>query len=108
MSHAKSNFSCVEDVLMSMRTLEFRYPEDLPKAMGESPEAFERQIKFLVAARMYELGRISSGRAAELAGIQRVEFLNELGRHQISVFNFPLSDLEQEIQEARTRAEGSD
>jgi predicted HTH domain antitoxin len=80
---------------MNMRTLEIPYPADMPEALGESPEEFERQ--FLVAAKMYELGRISSERAAELAGISRVAFLDELGRYRISVFNCSLSELEKEI-----------
>lgn len=93
---------------MNMRTLEIPYPADMPEALGESPEEFERQIKFLVAAKMYELGRISSGRAAELAGISRVAFLDELGRYRISVFNYSLSELEKEIREARIRAVRTD
>lgn len=87
-----------------MKTLKIPYPDDLPKALGETPEEFERELKFLVAAKLYELGRISSGRAAELAGVSRVEFLNRLGRYRISVFNYPLEELEREIREARERA----
>ena len=90
---------------MNMKTFEISYPEDLPQAMGESPENFEREIKFLVAAKLYELGRISSGRASELAGMHRVEFLNRLGQYRISVFNYPLEELEREIQEAKARAQ---
>jgi predicted HTH domain antitoxin len=88
-----------------MRVVEIPYPDDLPEAMGKSPELFERQIRFLVAAKIYEVGQISSGRAAELAGMNRVEFLEELGRYRIPIFNYPLSELEQEIQEAQERAE---
>jgi predicted HTH domain antitoxin len=92
---------------MSMRTIKIPYPEELPAAFGESPEEFEQRIKFLVAARLYELGRISSGRAAELAGVSRVSFLEELGRYRISVFNFSLNDLDKEISEARLRGASS-
>ena len=81
---------------MGLKTLEIPYPEDLPEAMGESREAFEQELKFLVAAKLYELGRITSGRAAELAGLNRVEFLDLLGRYRISVFNYPLEELERE------------
>jgi len=87
-----------------LKTLKIPYPDDLPKALGETPEEFERELKFLVAAKLYELGRISSGRAAELAGVSRVEFLSRLGRYRISVFNYPLEELEREIREARERA----
>jgi predicted HTH domain antitoxin len=91
-----------------MRVLEIPYPDDLPAAMGQSPLLFERQIKLLVAARMYELGHISSGRAAELAGISRFEFLEALGQYRISAFNYSLADLEREIGEARIRAVETD
>ena len=92
---------------MGVRTIEIPYPEELPEALGESREAFEQELRFLVVAKLYELGRISSGRAAELAGLARVEFLEQLGQFRISVFNYPLVELEREIREARARAENS-
>lgn len=89
---------------MGTKTLQIPYPEDLLEAMGQTPEEFEREMKFLMAAKLYELGRISSGRAAELAGISRVEFLDNLGPYRTSVFNYSLEELEHEIQEAQARA----
>jgi predicted HTH domain antitoxin len=90
---------------MGTRILEIPYPEDLPKTLGATPEEFERELRFLVAAKLYEMGRISSGRAAELTGINRVEFLEGLGRYRISVLNYSLEELEREIGEARARTE---
>jgi predicted HTH domain antitoxin len=89
---------------MGTKVLKIPYPEDLPEAMGETPEEFERELGFLVAAKLYELGRISSGRAAELAGMERVRFLQNLGKYRISVFNYPFQDLKREIREAQARA----
>jgi len=89
---------------METKTLEIPYPEDLPEALGKTPEEFERELRFLVAAKLYEIGRVSSGRAAELAGISRVEFLNNLGRYRIPVFNYSREELEREVREARARA----
>ncbi len=88
---------------MGTKTLEIAYPDDLPEALEKTPEEFEQELRFLVAAKLYEMGSISSGRAAELAGISRVEFLNNLGRYRISVFNYPLEELEREIREAQAR-----
>lgn len=89
---------------MGIKVLKIPYPEDLPEAMGETLEDFELELRFLVAAKLYELGRISSGRAAEMAGIERVQFLQNLGKYRISVFNYPLQDLGCEIREAQERA----
>ena len=87
-----------------MKTLEIPYPEDLLDETGETPEEFEREVQFLVAAKLYELGRVTSGRAADIAGMQRVPFLNELGRYRISVVNYSPDELNREIEEAKQRA----
>ena len=46
------------------------------------------------AVKLFELGRLSSGRAAELAGMVRVEFLLQLNRYQVFPLEAELSDLE--------------
>jgi predicted HTH domain antitoxin len=51
----------------------------------------------LSAVKLYELGRLSSGRVAELAGMSRVQFLLELGRYQVFPFEDELQDLEERI-----------
>ena len=89
---------------MAIHTFTMPYPEDLPAAIGVTPDAFERALRFLVAAQLYELGRVTAGYAAPLAGIARVEFLEMLGQYHISVFNYDLEELEAEIQDAQARA----
>ena len=90
---------------MGTRTLNIPYPDDLPKTLGTSPEKFEQEMRFLVAAKLYEMGHISSGRAAELSGLERVSFLENLSRYRISVFNYSLEELDREILESKDRAE---
>jgi predicted HTH domain antitoxin len=89
---------------MHTKTVAISYPEELLGEIGTTPEAFEQELRFLVAAKLFELGRLSSGRAAEIAGMQRVAFLNELGRYRISAFNYSLEELERDIREAQARA----
>lgn len=48
----------------------------------------------MAAMKLYELGRLSSGRAAELSDMPRVEFLLELGRYKVFPFEAELRDLE--------------
>ena len=89
---------------MGTRELRIPYPEELPASAGQTPEEFEREVRFLVAAKLYELGRVTSARAANLADIGRVEFLDRLGSYRISVWNYDPDELEREIKEARRRA----
>lgn len=69
---------------MSTNTLLIPYPEDLLLSMKKSPEEFEDEARLLLAVKLYELGRISTGVAAELAGIGRVAFFFELARFGLS------------------------
>jgi predicted HTH domain antitoxin len=69
----------VKETNMGARTLQISYPEELLEALGKTPEEFELEMKFLMAAKLYELGQITAGGAAELAEMNRVEFLEALG-----------------------------
>jgi predicted HTH domain antitoxin len=89
---------------MGTKTLQISYPEDLLETLGKTPEEFELEMKFLMAAKLYELGRISSGWAAEFAGMSRAEFLESLGQYHISPFNYSLEELDDEVREAQERA----
>ena len=52
------------------------------------------------AAKLYELGKLSSGRAAELAGVSRVSFLQALGNYGVSLFDESEEELRQDLRHA--------
>jgi predicted HTH domain antitoxin len=54
----------------------------------------QRELRMLTAVKLYGLGCLSSGRAAELAGMGRVEFLLSLARYEVFPFEAELLDLE--------------
>ncbi|MBA2493888.1 MAG: UPF0175 family protein [Acidobacteria bacterium] len=78
-------------------TLTIQYADDLLFALGISDEEFSREAKFLLAAKLYELGKISSGQAAQLAGKSRVEFLFSLSRLRVPMSNLRPEDLQAEL-----------
>jgi predicted HTH domain antitoxin len=80
-------------------TLTIKYPEDLLLSLKESKQEFETEAKYLLALKLYELGKISSGKAAKLAGLTRVDFLMKLGKYRVSPFQV---DLEEILEEARS------
>jgi predicted HTH domain antitoxin len=79
---------------MTSRQIIIDVPEKILLAEKTDEATFAREVRLLAALKLYELGRLSSGRAAELAGMSRVEFLLELGRYQVFPFESELSDLE--------------
>jgi predicted HTH domain antitoxin len=60
-------------------------------------EDFEREAKLLLAAKLFEMGRVSSGMAAELCGMSRVAFLMSLPRVGVSLSNLRPEDALDEI-----------
>ncbi len=79
---------------MASRQIVIDVPEKVLLAEKTDEASFAREIRLLAAVKLYELGRLSSGRAAELAGMPRVEFLLTLGRYKVFPFEAELRDLE--------------
>jgi predicted HTH domain antitoxin len=78
-------------------TLVLELPVGLESAVQTTPEELSAQIRLMAALKMFELGKLSSGKAAELAGISRVEFLEMCGRYRVSVFNYSPEELATEL-----------
>lgn len=55
------------------------------------------EARLVLAAKLFELGRLSLRQAARMAGYSRPTFMELLGKMNIPVFNYPAEDLEQEI-----------
>ena len=81
-----------------MKELTLPYPDDLEQAVQLTPEELVAQVRLMAALKMFELGKLSSGKAAELAGLPRVEFLDACGRYRVSVFNYPEDELDAELE----------
>ena len=81
-------------------TVEIDLPEEPLFSLKETPEHFAKEIKMLAAVKLFDLGRLSSGRAAQLAGVTRVEFLMTIGNYRVSPFSLTQEELEQDAENA--------
>lgn len=53
----------------------------------------EREAKRFLAAKLYEIGKLSLGQAAELAGLSKIAFSEILADYNVSLINYPPSDI---------------
>ena len=81
---------------MTVQQVTIDVPEKVLLAEKMDADAFGRELRVLAAVKMYELGRLTSGRAAELAGMSRIEFLLALAHYNVFPFASELEELEAE------------
>jgi predicted HTH domain antitoxin len=73
--------------------------EDLQLTSGRSASELERELRLLLAVKLFELKRVSIGQAAEIAGLGKLAFMDELGRMGVPVINFDEEQLEGEFKD---------
>jgi predicted HTH domain antitoxin len=84
-----------------MHTLTIEYPPEVLWALQQEPQEFEADARLLLALKLYEIGRLSSGMAARLAGVPRSAFIFLLGRYGLSPFGQSANEIEDDLDNAR-------
>jgi predicted HTH domain antitoxin len=54
-------------------------------------------MRIAAAVKWYELGEISQAKAAEVAGLNRAEFINALSRYQVDFMQYTAQELAEEL-----------
>ncbi len=80
--------------------LKIDYPAILLDALQETREQFEKEAKMAMAAKLFEMKRLSSGMAASLAGMDRVSFLLNLHRYGVSMIDLEEEELLSDVEHA--------
>jgi len=86
--------------ILMRKKIVIEYPDTLPDFLQEDEASFKHELKMAMAVKLYELKRISSGTAAKLAGTDRVTFLRELEKYQVSMHQYDVSELETDVDNA--------
>ncbi len=73
------------------------FDESVLPALRKTPKEFGDEVKFLAAAKWYELGLVSQEKAAQIAGLNRPDFLMAISRIGISPFQYTADEVIQEV-----------
>ena len=82
-----------------MPNLSLPYPDDLLITSGKSPQELESELLFLLAVKLFELRRLSLGKAAKFCQMNKPQFIYELGRLQIPVVNLQDDQIADELRD---------
>ncbi|MDD2631630.1 MAG: UPF0175 family protein [Bacteroidales bacterium] len=81
--------------------INIEYPQSLANTLRLSGKDFESEMKTSSLVKLYELGKVSSGVAARVLGISRLDFLELLARYKVSILvEFDTDDLKEDISNA--------
>ena len=82
-----------------MNYLNIPYADDLLVTTGQSPEKLEEELRFLLAVKLFELHRLTLGKAAEFCGMAKIHFMYELGRLKVPVINLRDDQIADELKD---------
>lgn len=68
-------------------------PEGALASLHQDPQGFVRELRLAAAVKCLELGLVSQGRAAEIAGLSRSELIDALGRFRVSPFQYGADEI---------------
>lgn len=80
-----------------MQTISIELPETAFAALRKAPVEFGNEMRLATTVKWYELGVLTQGKAAEVAGLTRAKFIAALSRFKVSVWQYTVEELEAEL-----------
>ncbi len=81
--------------------IKIEYPESLANTLRLSGKDFASEMKISSLVKLFELGKVSSGVAARVLGLSRLDFLELLAKYNVSVLGgYDTDDLNEDITNA--------
>lgn len=82
---------------MKMAELKFNIPQDILYTLNETQNDFIKKMKLYAAMELYRMQKLSMGKASELAEMNKIDFMFELGKYEIPAINYDADDFIEEV-----------
>jgi predicted HTH domain antitoxin len=90
--HARTKASAAMEEVLTIQL-----PGEIRQMLNRTPEELARDMRLYAALMLFRLGKLSSGAAAEMAGVPRVAFLDLCAEYDIPVSQISGDDLRREL-----------
>ncbi len=84
-----------------MTTASVELPESVFSALKSDPDQFVKEMRLASAVKWYEIGMVSQGKAAEIAGLTRAAFIAALSRFHVLPFPYSPETIYEELENIR-------
>ncbi len=85
----------------TQRIIPVEFPSDIFLALNENENELKKDIKLSYAMRLYQLEKLTIGKAAQLAGLSRFEFEKMLSENRISISNLNIDDINEDFKKLK-------
>ncbi len=86
---------------MNIQTISIDFPSDMFLALNETESEIKQRIKISLAIRLYKLQKLTIGKAAQVAGLSRLQFETLLSENEISISNLTIEDVISDIEKLK-------
>lgn len=83
-----------------MSQVTFSIPDEILLALRATPDSLASRIRFAASVKLYEMGELSSGAAAQLAGVPKPFFLSHLADYGVNTFDLSEEELTRDFKSA--------
>ncbi len=81
-------------------SIQINLPRSILTTLRETPERFKEEAQMAMAAKLFEMKRLTSGQAATLAGVDRVRFLMDLYKYGVPALDATEEEFKAEVENA--------
>jgi predicted HTH domain antitoxin len=86
---------------MNTQRISVDFPADILLALNETENQLVQRIKLALAVQLYKAQKLTVGKAAQIAGLARLQFETALAEHNIPVSNLTADEVMDDISKLR-------